>query len=102
MDPAVLPVQKNAGAVRLIDQGQAAPVGPQPGVLLDKNVFLQPEVPGDGGDLFFGNFHVPRPTATVGAALAEVLGGLFHEMKIKMKTKMKGAETGLRTAIGIG
>ena len=89
LDPAVLPVQKDAGTVRLIDQGKAAPVGTQAGVLLDKNIFLQPEVTGDGGDLFFGNLHVPRPAAAVGTAFAKVLGGFFQEMKIKMRRKVE-------------
>ena len=89
LDPAVLPVQEDAGTVRLIDQGQAAPVGAQAGVLLDKNIFLQPEVTGDGGDLFFGNLHVPRPAAAVGTAFAKVLGGFFQEMKMKIKMRRK-------------
>ena len=92
MDLAVLPLQKDAGTVGLVDQGQAAAIGAQTGVLLDKIVLLQPKVTGDGGDLLFGNLHVAWPTAAVGAALAKVFGGLFHEMKIKMKMKV-GAGT---------
>jgi hypothetical protein len=89
LDPAVLTVQKDAGAVGLIDQGQAAAVGTQTGVLLNEISLLQSEVLGDGSDLLFGHFHVARPTAAVGAAFAEVLGGLLQEIKIKMKMKMK-------------
>jgi len=89
LDPAVLTVQKDAGAVRLIDQGQAAAVGTQTGVLLNEIGLLQSEVTRNGGDLFFGHLHVARPTAAVGAALAEVLGGLLQEIKIKIKMKMK-------------
>ena len=92
LNPAVLAVQEDAGAVRLIDQGQATAIGSQPGVLLDKIILFQAKVPGNGVDLLFGNLHVPRPAATVGAALAEVFGGFFHERKIKMKMKMKVGE----------
>ena len=89
LNPAVLSVQEDAGAVRLIDQGQAAAIGPQAGVLLDKIILLQPEVTADGGDLLVGNLHVPRPAAAVGTAFAKVLGGFFQEMKIKMRRKVE-------------
>jgi hypothetical protein len=49
-------------------------------------------MPGDGGDLLVGNLYVPRPTTAVGAAFTKVFGGLFQEMKIKIKMKV-AAET---------
>ena len=72
MDPAVLPVQKDAGPVRLIDEGEPAPIGAEAGVALDKVIFPEPKMTGDGRDLGLGDFHIARPAATVGAALAQV------------------------------
>ena len=40
MDLAVLPVEKDAGAVGLIDEGKAATIGTEPGVALDKVILL--------------------------------------------------------------
>ncbi len=94
LDPAVLPVEKDAGAVRLVDEGKATAVGAESGVALDEVILPQPQVAGDEGDLLLRDFHVARPAAAVGTALAKVVGGLFHEMKIKMRSKMKvGAGT---------
>ena len=36
LDPAVLTLQEDAGAVGLIDEGKATAVGAEPGVALDK------------------------------------------------------------------
>ena len=40
MDPAVLTLQEDAGAVGLIDEGKAATIGAEPGVALDKVILL--------------------------------------------------------------
>ena len=40
LDPTVLPVQKDAGAVGLIDKRKTTAVGAQPGVPLDKVILL--------------------------------------------------------------
>ena len=72
MDPAVLPVEKDAGPVGLIDQGQTASVGAEAGVALDKVIFPESKMTGDGRDLGLGDFHIARPAAAVGAALAQV------------------------------
>ena len=36
LDPAVLPVEKDAGPVRLINEGESAAVGAEAGVALDE------------------------------------------------------------------
>ena len=76
----------------MIDEGESAPVGAEAGVALDEVIFGQPKVAGDGRDLGFGDLHIPRPAAAVGAAFTKVFGGLFQEMKIKIKMKV-AAET---------
>ena len=94
MDLAVLSLEENAGAVGLVDKGKAATIGAEPGVALDEVILPQPEVAGDEGNLLLRDFYVARPAAAVGTALAKVFGGLFQEMKIKMRLKMKvGAGT---------
>ncbi len=94
LDPAVLPVEKDAGAVRLVDEGKATAVGAEPGVALDKVILLKAQMVRDGRDFCCRDFHVARPAAAVGTALAKVFRGLFHEMEIKMRLKMKvGAGT---------
>ena len=75
---AILPIQEDAGAVGLIDQGKTTTVGAKAGVGSDELGLLYFQKRGDGGDLFFGNFDVPWPAAAVGAALAKVFGGSFH------------------------
>ena len=40
LDPAVLAVEKDAGAVGLIDKGKAAAVGAEAGVALDEVILL--------------------------------------------------------------
>lgn len=74
---AILPIQEDAGAVGLIDQGKTTTVGAKAGVGSDELGLLYFQKRGDGGDLFFGNFDVPWPAAAVGAAFAKVFGG-FH------------------------
>ena len=57
-------------AVALIDQGQALAISPQPRVALDEIIFAQPKVLGDCGDFPVADFHLARPAAALGAALA--------------------------------
>ena len=40
MNPAVLPLQENAGPIGLIDKRKAAAIGAEPGVALDKVILL--------------------------------------------------------------
>ena len=75
---AILPIQEDAGAVGLIDQGKTTTVGAKAGVGSDELGLLYFQKRGDGGDLFFGNFDVPWPAAAVGAAFAKIFGGSFH------------------------
>ena len=75
---AILPIQEDAGAVGLIDQGKTTTVGAKAGVGSDELGLLYFQKRGDGGDLFFGNFDVPWPAAAVGAALAKIFRGSFH------------------------
>jgi hypothetical protein len=75
---AILTLKEDAGTVGLIDQGEAAAVGAKAGVGSDKFGFLDFKEGGDSGDLFFSDFYVSWPAATVGAALAKIFGGSFH------------------------
>ena len=77
LDLAILAVEKDAGAVGLIDEGKTTTVGAKAGVGSDELGLLYFQKRGDGGDLFFGNFDVPWPAAAVGATFAKVFGG-FH------------------------
>ena len=79
LDPAVLPLEKDAGPIGLIDEGETATVCAEAGVALDEIILGQTEVAGDGGDLGLRNLHVPRPAAAVGTALAQVFGGFLHD-----------------------
>ena len=82
MDLAVLPMQKDAGPVRLIDQGKTATIGAEAGVALDEIILGQPKVVGDGRDLGLGDFDVAWPAAAVGAALAEVLRRVLQNPRL--------------------
>ena len=75
---AILPIKENAGAVGLIDQGKTTTVGAKAGVGSDELGLLYFQKRGDGGDVFFGNFDVPWPAATVRAALAKIFRRGFH------------------------
>lgn len=75
---AILPIQEDAGAVGLIDQGKTTTVGAKAGVGSDELGLLYFQKRGDGGDLFFGNFDVPWPAAAVGATFAKIFGRSFH------------------------
>ena len=77
LDLAILAVEKDAGAVGLIDEGETTTVGAKAGVGSNELGLLYFQKRGDGGDLFFGNFDVPWPAAAVGAAFAKIFRG-FH------------------------
>jgi len=49
----ILTVEKDAGSVGLIDQGEAATVGAKAGMGSDELSFLHFQEGGDGSDLFF-------------------------------------------------
>ena len=70
LNVALLAFEENAGSVGLIDQGEAASVGAKAGVGSDKLGFLDFKEGGDGGDLLFRDFYVPRPATAVGAPFA--------------------------------
>ena len=67
---AILTLKEDAGTVGLIDQGEAAAVGAKAGVGSDELGFLHFQEGGNGGDLLFRDFYVPRPSAAVGASFA--------------------------------
>ncbi len=70
LNAALLAFEEDAGSVGLIDQGEAASVGAKAGVGSDKLGFLDFQKRGDGGDLLFRDFYVPRPATAVGASFA--------------------------------
>ena len=78
LDLAILAVEKDAGAVGLIDEGEATAVGAEAGIFFYEEVLFYFKERGDGGDLFFRDLYVPWPAAAVGAAFAEVFGGFFQ------------------------
>lgn len=77
LNAAVLALEKDAGSIGLIDEREAAAVGAKAGVGANELGFLDLQERSDGGDLWGRNFNVSGPAATVGAALAKVLGGDF-------------------------
>ena len=78
LDLAILAVEKDAGAVGLIDEGEATAVGAEAGIFLDEEVLLHFKERGDGADFGIADFNIARPAAAVGAAFAEVFGGFFQ------------------------
>ena len=78
LDLAILTLEKDAGAVRLIDEGEATAIGAESGIFFDEEVLLHLKERGDGGDLFFRDLYVPWPATAVGASFAEVFGGFFQ------------------------
>ena len=48
LDSAVLTVEKDAGAVGLVDEGKAATIGAEPGVALNKIIFAKTKMAGNG------------------------------------------------------
>ena len=74
---ALLALEEDAGSIRLIDEGETASVGTETGVGSNELGLVHFEEGGDGRDLLFGNFNVPRPATAVGAALAKIFGWIF-------------------------
>jgi len=75
---AILTVEKDAGAVGLIDKGEATAVGAEAGIFFDEEVLFYFDEGGDGADLDITDFDIARPAAAVGASFAEVFGGFFQ------------------------
>jgi len=86
---AILTVEKDAGAIGLIDEGKATAVGTEAGIFFDEEVLLHLKERGDGGDLFFRDLYVPWPAAAVGASFAKVFGGFF-QIKILRGGSLRG------------
>ena len=78
LDLAILAVEKDAGAVGLIDEGEATAVGAESGIFLDEEVLFHFKERGDGADLGIADFDIARPATAVGATFAEVFGGFFQ------------------------
>ena len=89
LDLAILAVEENAGAVGLIDKGEATAVGAESGIFLDEEVLLHFKERGDGADFGIADFDIARPAAAVGAAFAEVFGGFF-QIKILRGGSLRG------------
>ena len=89
LDLAILAVEKDAGAVGLIDKGEATAVGAETGIFLDEEVLFHFKERGDGADFGIADFDVARPAAAVGAAFAEVFGGFF-QIKILRGGSLRG------------
>ena len=68
VDRAIVAIKENAGAIRPLRQGKLTTIGRQLGVLLDEQVLVQPQPPGDTGDIVIAQQHMARPPAT-GAAM---------------------------------
>jgi len=66
---AVAAFEEDAGAVGLFRQHQPAPVGPQPGEVLDEVALAQTQVSGQAGDFRVREPHLPGPAAARGAPL---------------------------------
>jgi len=89
LDLAILAVEKDAGAVGLIDEGEATAVGAEAGIFLDKEVLLHFKERGDGADFGIADFDIARPATAVGATFAEVFGGFF-QIKILRGGSLRG------------
>lgn len=75
---AILTVEKDAGAIGLIDEGKATAVGTEAGIFFDEEVLLHLKERGDGADFGIADFNIARPATAVGATFAEVFGGFFQ------------------------
>lgn len=68
----VLSLQKNTGAVPLIDDREVFPVRAQPGVILNESQLIDPQMIGYRFHLLFLQDNITGPAAAVAAALAEI------------------------------
>lgn len=78
LDLAILTLEKDAGAVGLIDKGEATAVGAEAGIFFDEEVLFHFKERGDGTDFGIVDFDIARPATAVGAAFAKVFGGFFQ------------------------
>ena len=74
LNRALVPLQEKTGPIRPVDQGQPASVRAQASIILNKGIFLHPEMGGDRTDFIFRHPYETGPTATGRAALAEIGG----------------------------
>ena len=82
-------VEEDAGAIGLIDEGEATAVGAEAGVFFDEEVLFHFEERGDGADFGITDFDIARPAAAVGTSFAEVFGGFF-QIKILRGGSLRG------------
>jgi hypothetical protein len=73
IDHTVIPLQKRARAVCFVVESEAIPLLSESCVPLDEVDFVHPEIRCNLGNFAFSHFHLPRPAATSGAALAVVV-----------------------------
>jgi len=101
---AILTVEEDAGAIGLIDEGEATAVGAEAGVFFDEEVLFHFEERGDGADFGITDFDIARPAAAVGASFAKVFGGFF-QIKIlrggSLRGDLFGGEKTGRKALGL-
>ena len=74
LNRTLVPLKEITGPIFPVDQCQSAPVGAEAGEILNKGIFLDPEMGGDRPDFTLRHPHEARPTATGRAALAEIGG----------------------------
>ena len=89
LDLAILTFEEDAGAIGLIDEGEATSVGAEAGVFFDEEVLFHFEERGDGADFGIADFDIARPAAAVGASFAKVFGGFF-QIKILRGGSLRG------------
>jgi len=89
LDLAILAVEKDAGAVGLIDKGEATAVGAEAGIFFDEEVLFYFKERGDGADFGIADFDIARPATAVGAAFAKVFRGFF-QIKILKGGSLRG------------
>ena len=86
-----------AGGGAFVEQRETVARGAQAGVTLDESVLAQAEMAGERGDLGGAHFHLPRPAAAGGAALAGVVDGGGHGPT--MAVKRRAGKAGNRCAL---
>ena len=71
LDPAVAALEKNAGPVRLVDQGEPVARRAQAGEFFHKIPLIHSEMRGNRRNVRFADLHKSRPPAAIRATLAE-------------------------------
>jgi hypothetical protein len=82
LNRTLVPLEEKTSPILPVDQGQSSPVGAEAGVILNKDIFLHPEMSGDRTNFVFCHPHKAGPTAAGRAALAEIVG--WHDRKIEL------------------